>query len=171
QSALPGGLPATLRRLADEHALEDPGSSVGAFLAWWGATAGETDRAEDEGREDGGGTDAVELSTFHRAKGLEWAGVALVGLEDGLVPISYATSDAAQAEERRLLYVAVTRAEEELWCSWAARRQLEQRSWRCDPSPLLAGIEATAVETDPVGRRRFDTVRIASLRAQLSAAG
>ena len=52
----------------------------------------------------------MELATFHRAKGLEWTAVNVVGLEDGFVPIVYAQSDQARAEERRLLYVAITRA-------------------------------------------------------------
>ena len=102
-----GGIPAALARLADEHAVEEPGASVGGFLAWVAATV--ADGFSTEADPD---ADSVELSTFHRAKGLEWPAVALIGLEDGLVPISYATSATAQAEERRLLYVAVTRAEE-----------------------------------------------------------
>ena len=81
-----GGIPGVLSRLADEHAVEEPGSTVGAFLAWLAATAGDAALAEADPE-----GDAVELSTFHRAKGLEWPAVALVGLEDGLVPIAYAT--------------------------------------------------------------------------------
>ena len=62
---------------------------------------------------------AVELATFHRAKGLEWTAVCVAGLEDGYVPIVHAASDESRAEERRLLYVALTRASRELHCSWA----------------------------------------------------
>jgi len=160
------GIPVALGRLADEHAIEDPGASVGAFLAWLTASGGEADRTESDPD-----LDSVELSTFHRAKGLEWPAVALVGLEDGLVPISYATTAAARSEERRLLYVAVTRAEEDLWCSWAARRETAGRSWSCSASPLLAAIEAAgrAGETaeDAPGR----AARIAALRDRLPAAG
>jgi DNA helicase-2/ATP-dependent DNA helicase PcrA len=114
--------------------------------------------------------DAVELSTFHRAKGLEWPAVALIGLEDGLVPISYATSPAAQAEERRLLYVAVTRAEEHLWCSWARERESAGRSWTCRPSPFLAAIEAASPGTAVSDRPAF-AAQMASLRERLPAAG
>ena len=92
----------------------------------------------------------VELSTFHRAKGLEWPAVAVVGLEDGMVPIAYAVTPAALAEERRLLYVAVTRAEDELWCSWARTRRAGDRTWRCDPSPLLAGVERASRDSGTV---------------------
>ena len=53
----------------------------------------------------------IDLATFHAAKGLEWPIVHLAGLEDGLVPIGHARTEEAVAEERRLFYVAVTRAE------------------------------------------------------------
>ncbi len=65
--------------------------------------------------------DAVTLSTVHAAKGLEWDTVFVIGMSEGLFPLSYAVSDAALAEERRLTYVAVTRAERELTLSWAER--------------------------------------------------
>lgn len=63
--------------------------------------------------------DGVVLSTFHRAKGLQWPVTFVVGLSEGLVPIAAARSAPALKEEQRLLYVALTRAEEELICSWA----------------------------------------------------
>jgi DNA helicase-2/ATP-dependent DNA helicase PcrA len=69
----------------------------------------------------GESTDGIVLSTFHRAKGLQWPCVFVVGLSEGLVPLGSARSDLALDEERRLLYVAMTRAEDELWCSWARR--------------------------------------------------
>ncbi len=90
-----------------------------------------------------GGADAVELSTFHRAKGLEWPVVFLTGLEDGLVPIAHARDADALAEERRLLYVACTRAEEELHCSYATKRRFgSERASEREPSPYLAAVEA-----------------------------
>ena len=63
---------------------------------------------------------AVTLATLHSAKGLEWDTVYLIGLQDGLVPISYATTDAAIDEERRLLYVGLTRARQRLHLSWSS---------------------------------------------------
>jgi len=160
------GIPAALSRLADEHAVEEPGSNTGAFLAWLAATAGDGALAEADPD-----SDAVELSTFHRAKGLEWPAVALIGLEDGLVPISYATTAAARAEEQRLLYVAVTRAEEHLWCSWARQREAGGRAWTCRPSPFLDVIEAVGrTESRPLRGATFAT-QMASLRQRLPVAG
>jgi hypothetical protein len=61
----------------------------------------------------------VVLTTFHRSKGLQWHTVLILGLSTGLMPIASAQTPEAIGEERRLLYVALTRAEEELWCSWS----------------------------------------------------
>ncbi|GAB2463338.1 DNA helicase-2/ATP-dependent DNA helicase PcrA [Conyzicola lurida] len=63
---------------------------------------------------------AVTIATLHSAKGLEWESVHLVGLSEGLVPITYAKTDEAVDEERRLLYVGITRARRKLSLSWAA---------------------------------------------------
>ncbi|NNC11177.1 ATP-dependent helicase [Planctomonas sp. JC2975] len=63
---------------------------------------------------------AVTLCTLHAAKGLEWDDVHIVGLGDGLVPIGYARTPTAVDEERRLLYVGVTRARRRLALSWSA---------------------------------------------------
>jgi DNA helicase-2/ATP-dependent DNA helicase PcrA len=61
---------------------------------------------------------AVTISTIHAAKGLEWDSVFLVGLNEGLLPISYAKSEAEIKEERRLLYVGLTRARKQLQISY-----------------------------------------------------
>jgi DNA helicase-2/ATP-dependent DNA helicase PcrA len=62
---------------------------------------------------------AVTLATLHSAKGLEWDEVHIVGLSEGLVPISYATTFEQVDEERRLLYVGITRARRRLRLSWS----------------------------------------------------
>jgi ATP-dependent DNA helicase UvrD/PcrA len=76
-------------------------------------------RAAQEAEGTGGG---VNLLTYHRAKGLEFDAVLLPALEEGLLPIRQATTPEEVAEERRLLYVGLTRARVHLWLSWAARR-------------------------------------------------
>jgi DNA helicase-2/ATP-dependent DNA helicase PcrA len=89
------------------------------------------------------GTAAVTVSTFHRAKGLQWAAVWVCGLEAGFVPIAYASTTSAVAEERRLLYVALSRAAQELRCSWARQRRSSNGAalWR-EPSPWLGALAA-----------------------------
>jgi len=123
-----------LDRLARELIAADPVATVGGFGGWLRAALG--------GDQIPPGGDAVELATFHAAKGLEWPVVFLAGLEHGLVPISHAATPAARAEERRLLYVAVTRAGQELHLSWCERRTFGARTVARSPSPWLAALEA-----------------------------
>lgn len=94
--------------------------------------------------DDQGAGDAVDLATFHAAKGREWPVVHVCGLEEGLVPIARARTAAARTEERRLLYVACTRAERELHLSWAALRTFgEGTPVARRPSPMLADLAPT----------------------------
>ncbi|MGA2037350.1 MAG: ATP-dependent helicase, partial [Acidimicrobiales bacterium] len=116
-------------------------------------------------------TDEVDLMTFHKAKGLEWRAVAVVGLEDGIVPIAYALTSEALAEERRLLYVAMTRAEEELWCSWSSSRRARDRIWACNRSPFLDAVEAAVRAARPTNDLESRRARVADLRARLLAVG
>lgn len=74
--------------------------------------------------------DGVTLASVHAAKGLEWSRVHLIGLTEGLMPISYAQAPRDIAEERRLFYVAVTRARDSLDMSWARMRQSGARTQR-----------------------------------------
>ncbi|AMM20307.1 ATP-dependent DNA helicase [Frondihabitans sp. PAMC 28766] len=66
---------------------------------------------------------AVTLATLHSAKGLEWPSVYIVGLSEGTLPISYATTAEGIDEERRLLYVGITRARSRLRLSWSHQGQ------------------------------------------------
>jgi DNA helicase-2/ATP-dependent DNA helicase PcrA len=110
---------------------------TGPGLVAWVNTLGDGDVAD--------GTDAVELATFHGAKGLEWPVVHLAGLEDGFVPISYASTGLQRAEERRLLYVAITRAEHQLHLNWAASRSFGLSTVRREPSPYVSALH-TAID-------------------------
>ncbi len=96
--------------------------------------------------------EGVTIASLHSAKGLEWDAVFLVGLVEGMMPISYATTDAAVAEERRLLYVGVTRARQTLTLSWAKAREAGRRSRK--PSRFLTGIApGSAFDGPPDGGR------------------
>ena len=83
----------------------------------------------------------VTLATLHSAKGLEWDSVYLIGLSEGLVPISYAKGLAAIDEERRLLYVGITRARRKLALSWAADGQ-QNRGAQRQPSRFLQELNS-----------------------------
>jgi DNA helicase-2/ATP-dependent DNA helicase PcrA len=83
--------------------------------------------------------EGVTLASLHAAKGLEWRAVFVVGLSDGLLPITYAETPEQVAEERRLLYVGVTRAREHLALSWAKARAPGGRGGR-RPSRFLDGF-------------------------------
>ncbi len=81
----------------------------------------------------------VTLASLHSAKGLEWGAVFVVGLTDTTLPIQHATTAAQIAEERRLLYVGITRAKHTLALSWALARLPGQRRGR-RPSRFLDGL-------------------------------
>ena len=101
----------------------------------------ESREPRDEEPDEFTGTETVTVCTFHRAKGLQWTSVWVCGLEAGFVPIAYASTSSALAEERRLLYVALSRAERDLHCSWARQRRSSNGAmlWR-EPSPWLAAL-------------------------------
>ncbi|AVZ75179.1 ATP-dependent DNA helicase [Streptomyces lunaelactis] len=81
----------------------------------------------------------VTLASLHSAKGLEWDAVFLVGLTEGMMPITYAKTDEQVEEERRLLYVGVTRARLHLSLSWALSRSPGGRASR-RPTRFLNGM-------------------------------
>jgi DNA helicase-2/ATP-dependent DNA helicase PcrA len=96
--------------------------------------------------------EGVTLASLHAAKGLEWDAVFLVGLVDGVLPISYATTEAAVQEERRLLYVGVTRARRQLTLSWAKAREAGRRPRK--PSRFLVPLAPAAAAPAPNRSKR-----------------
>ena len=137
------GAVVTLLELAEELVRADAATDPAAFLA------------EIERRtaiEAGGEATGVELLTYHRAKGLEWDAVFLPALEEGTLPIRQATEPAELAEERRLLYVGITRARRSLWLSWATHRTgATGRGGRRNRSRFLDGLVPSSA-----GRARVD---------------
>lgn len=104
--------------------------------------------------------DRVSLMTMHAAKGLEFSVVFIVGMEEGLVPFSRggvaATDEDAMAEERRLFYVAMTRAKDRLFLIRAEERLRHGALRRLPPSPFLAALSAdlTTRAAKPPRKRR-----------------
>ena len=90
--------------------------------------------------EEGSARAGVRLGTLHASKGLEWEAVCLCGLHDGSMPHPLATSEAQIAEERRLLYVGMTRARSFLRLSWPSKvdsRPTSRSRFLLNPDPGL----------------------------------
>lgn len=110
----------TKKDLADKDPTEEDRMATGSTELSPQQIAAELDRratAEATEQEDG-----VELATLHRAKGLEWQAVFLPGVEEGRIPVAQAKTNETIAEEKRLLYVGITRAQQQLFISWASKR-------------------------------------------------
>jgi DNA helicase-2/ATP-dependent DNA helicase PcrA len=127
-----------LAALADELAETRPGSGLAELVAELDERAAAQHAPTVEG---------VTLASLHAAKGLEWDAVFLVGLSEGLLPISFAEGIAAVEEERRLLYVGVTRAREHLMLSWSRARTPGGRASR-KPSRFLDGLRPVDPDLD-----------------------
>lgn len=121
---------AALVRLAAEFRPE-PGAAEG--LAGFTAELGRRAHAQHAPTVAG-----VTLASLHSAKGLEWDAVFLVGLAEGTMPTGYARSAEALEEERRLLYVGITRARRMLWLSYGEARSSGGRARR--PCRFLQGV-------------------------------
>jgi DNA helicase-2/ATP-dependent DNA helicase PcrA len=149
--------PEERERVADLGVLLAIAAQFGAGSVASGEPAGATELLGELARRDAaehsGSSGGLTLSTIHRAKGLEWDAVFLPGLEDGILPIGQAAGDpAAIDEERRLLYVAITRARRHLAISWAGRRAgASGREGSRRPSRFLAdlGLGRSAVAQAP----------------------
>jgi ATP-dependent DNA helicase Rep len=91
-------------------------------------------------------TDAVSLSTLHAAKGLEYGHVYLVGVEEGILPHERSESPDQIEEERRLMYVGITRAQRSLQISYCSKRKRGKEHSACDPSRFIAELPQADIE-------------------------
>jgi DNA helicase II / ATP-dependent DNA helicase PcrA len=110
--------------------------------------------------------EGVTLASLHSAKGLEWDAVFLVGLAEGTLPTTYAKTPEQLEEERRLLYVGVTRAREWLWLSYGQARSPGGRPRR--PSrflPQLGSSGSERAQAVPGSRKPDRRTRVVSCRA------
>lgn len=121
-----------------DRLLAEQPDALAAELPGWIATR------DREGLDTPGGRDLVTLTSFHGAKGLEWHTVHLAGMEEGFVPSGLAVTPDALAEEQRLLYVAITRAQVALHVTWARTRMRGDRPQTRRPSRWLGIIERLA---------------------------
>lgn len=121
---------------AVSFAPEDPAQIIAEFLAHASLEAGE--------HQAGAGEDALQLMTVHAAKGLEFASVFVSGLEEGLFPHENSLNDAhGVEEERRLMYVAITRARRRLYLTQAQQRMLHGQTRYPLPSRFMEEIPAS----------------------------
>ncbi|WP_333770766.1 ATP-dependent DNA helicase UvrD2 [Streptomyces sp. IBSBF 2435] len=121
---------AALVRLSEDFTAARPEATLGDFVAELDERANAQHAPTVEG---------VTLASLHAAKGLEWDAVFVVGLTEGTLPITFAKTDEQVEEERRLLYVGVTRARLHLGLSWALSRSPGGRGGR-RPSRFLDGL-------------------------------
>ncbi|MDQ1643486.1 MAG: ATP-dependent helicase UvrD/PcrA [Actinomycetota bacterium] len=137
---------AALARLAEDLAAAGVVSSLSEFVA-------ELD--ERAAAQHAPTVDGVTLASLHAAKGLEWDAVFIVGATDGMIPITYADTAEAVEEERRLLYVGVTRARHRLVITWSLARAPGGRGSR-RPSRFLDGLHGDHRSAQPTTGRRAD---------------
>jgi superfamily I DNA/RNA helicase len=123
---------------------------------------------EEEGEEPG---NAVTLITMHSCKGLEFPHVYIVGMEDGLLPHARSREEGSLDEERRLFYVAITRAMQTLSVSHCVSRRKYGQPQACHPSPFLKELPSELVEhTDERSRKPVPAAAAKSMFAVVRAA-
>jgi len=170
----------------DKRDAEARSKSVADFVDWL-SRKGEADRKNLleltqtialitmlEGR-DGEGVDAVRLSTLHAAKGLEFPHVFLVGLEEGILPHQSAIDAGQVDEERRLMYVGITRAQRSLHLSYCAQRKRAGGKVDCTPSRFIGELAqedlrrpgATLPPDEAAREKAAGAERLKALKAQL----
>ena len=125
-----------------------------------------------EGREEGD-PDAVKLSTLHAAKGLEFGHVFLIGVEEGILPHRESVDTDKIEEERRLMYVGITRAQKSLNISWCKKRKRAGETEICEPSRFIEELPKDDIRhfgspnADTATNKEHGKERMAQIRAML----
>jgi ATP-dependent DNA helicase Rep len=127
-----------------------------------------------EGRDEGE-VDAVKLSTLHASKGLEFGHVFLIGVEEGILPHQVSIDAEQIEEERRLMYVGITRAQKSLNISWCKKRKRAGEIQMCEPSRFIAELPkddlrhfGNPFNKDSETSRDFGKSKMANIRAMLA---
>ncbi|MBK9702236.1 MAG: UvrD-helicase domain-containing protein [Betaproteobacteria bacterium] len=171
----------------EKREAEARSKSVADFVRWL-STKGEADQRNLleltqtialitllEGQE-GAAPDAVHLSTLHAAKGLEFPHVFLVGLEEGILPHRESIANGSVDEERRLMYVGVTRAERSLHLSYCRKRRRAGEAVTCEPSRFIGELAqddlrwaGAALPADEAAKEKaVGSERLKNLKAMLA---
>jgi len=143
---------AALAQLAEDFCAANPGATLADVVAELAQRAAIEHAPQVEG---------VTVASLHAAKGLEWDVVFLPGLTEGNLPIIHAETDEAVAEERRLLYVGITRARQQVLLSWPLARAPGGRKNR-KPSRFLDGLRPGRSAARPWRNRAATSQRRAS---------
>jgi DNA helicase II / ATP-dependent DNA helicase PcrA len=152
---------AALAQLADDYCAVTPDAGLAEIVAALAHRAAIEHPPALEG---------VTVTSLHAAKGLEWDVVFLPGLTEGNLPIVHAQSDEAVAEERRLLYVGVTRARERVCLSWAVARAPGGRPSRT-PSRFLDGLRPRRLAGGRDGAAKAARARLGASGVPATGAG
>ena len=110
--------------------------------------------------------------SLHAAKGLEFKHVFLVGVEEGLLPHRESLEPGKIEEERRLMYVGITRAQNSLHLTWCQKRKQGKDAIPCEPSRFIAemGADIARPSDKPLGKDAARD-RLAAMKAQLGKPG
>ena len=169
---------------SDERAAEKRWKNVTDFTAWIGRRCEEDGKTlieatqsitllsmlDDQDEE----VDAVRLSTLHAAKGLEFGHVFLVGVEEGVLPHGGSEDDDPALrgqrieEERRLMYVGVTRAQRSLSISWCRKRKRARSDQACEPSRFIGELGLDQAPPPSETETLSPSQRMANLKALLA---
>lgn len=126
-----------------------------------------------EKQEDGSQPDAVQLSTLHASKGLEFKHVFLIGVEEGVLPHRESLDPVKIEEERRLMYVGITRAQRSLHISYAEKRKQGRELIPCEPSRFITemgkdDLRFSGGKSDAPPDKATGAARLAAMKAMLA---